>query len=92
MDPKTSEMCNNQGSCSCNHCDCNRGFHGKFCQVDSSVNQDEDACEKLAPCILSDIYGPNKTVDQSYKVCIIETYHKTQYLASGWLGEKVWAE
>ena len=67
-DPYSGDICNNNGDCECNSCQCHSGFDGKFCQINKDDDQDEETCEILKPCILHDLYGQDKNVDDDFKV------------------------
>jgi len=66
MDPFTNKECNGDGKCECNQCECEYN-EGYFCQQERNVNEDERTCERLAPCILLDVYKHDQTVEESYK-------------------------
>jgi len=55
-DPFTGQECNGNGKCNCNKCDCNGNKEGQFCQKTKGVNEDDPTCDRLAPCILLDVY------------------------------------
>ena len=59
---ETEKYCSGRGTCTCNKCQCNQGFQGKYCQVETKVNAKERTCKSMAPCILKVIYGENETV------------------------------
>ena len=65
-DPITKNECNGDGSCVCNKCDCN-SKEGEFCQKPTGVNEDNPTCDRLAPCILLDVYEKDPEVSDAYK-------------------------
>ena len=71
-DPYSGDICNNNGDCECNSCQCHSGFDGKFCQINKDDDQDEETCEILKPCILHDLYGQDKNVDDDFKVWLLK--------------------
>jgi len=66
MDPFTNIECNGDGKCECNQCECQYN-EGYFCQQERNVNEDDLTCERLAPCILLDVYKHDTSVEESYK-------------------------
>ena len=53
--------CSGRGECRCNQCECQAGFSGKFCQVETS-NVHSQTCERMSPCVLHKIYGSNESI------------------------------
>ncbi|CAH1984018.1 unnamed protein product [Acanthoscelides obtectus] len=46
--PDSPEMCNSNGKCHCNKCECNQGYSDKFCEVNGSNNT---ICEIYKPYV-----------------------------------------
>ena len=58
----SEEDCSGRGKCQCNKCQCEQGFSGSFCQLDLSKDLEQDTCDRMAPCVLHQIYGTNQSV------------------------------
>jgi len=66
-DPFTDQICNGNGKCNCNECECSSRKEGQFCQKSKGRNEDDATCDRLAPCILLDVYKNDPEVKESYK-------------------------
>ena len=60
MDKYTNSLCNGRGTCECNDegktCNCDAGYNGKYCQNVIKSDKNDETCQRLAPCILKDIF------------------------------------
>eukprot|EP00092_Neocalanus_flemingeri_P029584 GFUD01032130.1.p1 GENE.GFUD01032130.1~~GFUD01032130.1.p1 ORF type:complete len:633 (-),score=138.33 GFUD01032130.1:106-2004(-) len=65
-DPFTGDPCNGDGTCTCNQCECDRK-EGHYCQKPRGVNEDKPTCDRLAPCILLDVYKNDPDVEDKFK-------------------------
>ena len=78
------ELCNGptHGNCVCGECLCNGNKHedsgiwfdGDYCQISSDTNTQVGAvstCDKLVPCVKSDLSPDNEDVDKWEEECSV---------------------